>query len=237
MRAYTRQQLKQDKFAETAKGTVSWVVAHRQKLEAGGIAVAVALVVLVGGWYYLEQRDQQASVEIGKALRVYHAPLRMPNAPVQPDFLTFTSAKERAQAAQKEFKAVQDKYPHTRSAEIARYFVGLTALDMGDPGGAEKELKQVAESRNQDLAPLAKFALASVYRTMKRDADALRIYQDLIANPTRSVPKSTAQLELAAMYQEKQQPKEAARIYEQIQKDDPAGPAAEIAASRMANLR
>lgn len=233
---YTRRQLKEDKFAETAKDTFSWAVEHRRKLEAGGIVLAVLLLVVAGGWYYLDARDQEASVQMGKALRIYQAPLRSADAPVQPNFLTYTSAKERATAANKEFRAIFDKYPHTRTAEIARYFAGITAMGMGDTGTAERELKPLAESRNPDLAPLARFALASVYRAAGRDASAIQIYEDLINHPTRSVPKSTAQLELASLYQEKQ-PGEAARIYEQIRKDDPQGPAAEIAAARMASLK
>ena len=36
------------------------------------------------------------------------------------------------------------------------------------------------------------------------------------------MPKSTAQFELAALYETKQQPAEAAKVYEQIQKDEQA---------------
>jgi len=77
--AYTRQQLKQDKFAETAKDTVSWAVEHQRKLATASIAALVALVIVAGGWIYYNQRDQAAGTEIGAALRIYTAPLRPPN--------------------------------------------------------------------------------------------------------------------------------------------------------------
>jgi len=233
--AYTRQQLKQDKFAETAKETVSWAVEHQKTLATVAIAAMVAVVILAGGWIYYNQRDQAASAEIGAALRVYGAPLRSPNAP-KPDYTTFTSAKERAEAARKAFQQVQEKYPHTRAAEVARYFVGVTALDMGDTAGAEKVLQQVAGSGNQDLAALGKFALASVYRAENKDAEAIKLYQELAAHPASTVPKTTAQLELASLYQQKQ-PDEAAKIYTQIQKEDPSSPAAQTAATRLASLK
>ncbi len=233
--AYTRQQLKQDKFAETAKETVSWAVEHQKTLATVVIAAVVAVVILAGSWIYYNQRDQAASAEIGAALRVYGAPLRSPNAP-KPDYITFTSAKERAEAARKAFQQVQDKYPHTRAAEVARYFVGVTSLDLGDTATAGTALQQVADSRTEDLSALGKFALASVYRAENKDAEAIKLYQELAAHPASTVPKTTAQLELASLYQQKQ-PDEAAKLYTQIQKEDPSSPAAQIAATRLASLK
>lgn len=233
--AYTRQQLKQDKFAETVAEQVSWAVEHRKTLVTVGIVAAVAVAVLAGGWLYYNQRDQAASSQIAVALRTYGAPLRPASAPKQ-ESISFTSAKERAEAARKAFQQVEDKYPHTRAAEFARYFVGVTSIDAGDIGDGEKVLQQVASSRNQNLAALGKFALGSVYRTENRDADAIKLYQELAAHPTSTVPKSTAELELASLYQQKQ-PEEAAKIYAQIQKDDPNSAAAQEAATRLASLK
>ena len=233
--AYTRQQLKQDKFAETVAEQVSWAVEHRKTLVTVGIVAAVAVAVLAGGWLYYNQRDQAASSQIAIALRTYGAPLRSASAPKQ-ESISFTSAKERAEAARRAFQQVEDKYPHTRAAEFARYFVGVTSIDAGDVADAKKVLQQVAGSRNQNLAALGKFALASVYRTENRDADAIKLYQELAAHPTSTVPKSTAELELASLYQQKQ-PEEAAKIYAQIQKDDPNSPAAQEAATRLASLK
>ena len=233
--AYTRQQLKQDKFAATAKETVSWAVEHQKTLTTATVIAVAALAILGGGWIYYNQRDQAASAEIGAALRVYGAPLRLPNTP-KPDYVTFTSAKERAEAARKAFQQVEDKYPHTRAAEVARYFMGVTSFDLGDIAGAEKVLQQVAGSRNQDLSALGKFALASVYRSENKTAEAIKLYQQLAAHPAATVPKSTAQLELASLYQEKE-PAEAAKLYQQIQKDDPNSPAAQAAASRLVSLK
>jgi predicted negative regulator of RcsB-dependent stress response len=225
--AYTRQQLKQDKFAETVAEQVSWAVEHQKTLATVAIVAVVAVALLAGGWIYYNQRDLAASSEIATALRTYEAPLRPPNAPKQ-EYMSFTSAKERAEAARKAFQQVEDKYPHTRAAEFARYFVGVTSFEMGDTAGAERILKQVAGSRNENLAALGKFALASVYRAQHKDADAIRLYQELAAHPTSTVPKTTAQLELASLYQQKQ-PEEAVKLYTQIEKDQPNSPAAQAA--------
>jgi tetratricopeptide (TPR) repeat protein len=232
---YTRQQLKQDRFAETAKETVSWAVEHRNKLIVAGIVLAVFLAVVLGGWFYLNGQDQKASVALGTAVGTYSAPLRPPNVPATPNVQSFTSTAQRAEAAQKQFQAVVNQYPHTRSAEFARYFLGLTYRDMGKNSEAEKYLKDVAGGHNQFLASLARFALAGVYAQTNRQADAIKIYQDLIAHPTTTVPKSSSELELATLY-EAQQPAEAARIYEEIRKAEPQSVAAQVANTRLAAI-
>ncbi len=235
MPGYTRQQLKQDRFAETAKETVSWAVEHRNKLIAAGVVLVIILGVVLGVWFYLNAQDQKASVAFGTAISIYQSPLRPPNAPAQPEVRSFPSAAQRAEAAQKEFQAVADKYPHTRSAEFARYFIGLTYRDLGKDSEAEKFLKEVAGGHNQSLASLARFALAGVYAHTNRQADAIKLYENLVSHPTTTVPKTTAQLELATLY-ESQQPAEAARIYQQIRKDEPQSVAAEVAGTRLAAI-
>lgn len=229
MRTTERHQLKHDKFAETAAETYSWAVEHRSKLVYGSVILAVVLAVVLGTIAYTSRQDQQASNALGGAMNIYDAPLRPATMAEQPGMVTFTSAADRAKAAHAEFAKIADQYSHTKSGKVARYFSGLTAKDMGDIVGAEKDLKQVADSGDQDLASLAKLALAGLYRDSNKEQQAIDLYKQLIDHPTRAVAKSTAQLQLAEMYQAKQ-PQEAAKLYEQIQKDDPQSIAAEIAA-------
>lgn len=236
MRGYTRHQLKQDRFAEATKDTVSWAVEHRKKLVTGGVIAGIALLVILGSWYYIQTHNQKADAELAAALRTYQAQLRPANSPPIPDVETFTSAAERAKAANAKFRKVADGYGRTQSGRVARYFVGLTDRDMGDTAGAERELQQVADKSNQDLASLARLALAGIYRDSGRDKDAIQLYNQLINKPTGTVGKATAELELASLYEPKQ-PQEARRIYEQIRKEEPASVAAEVAANRLASLK
>jgi hypothetical protein len=59
----------------------------------------------------------------------------------------------------------------------------------------------------------------------------------LMAKPTRSVGKTTAQMELAELYISTQQPAEAKRIYEQLQKENPASEVAQFAAQKLQTLK
>lgn len=241
MRAQTRHQLKQDRFSratiDVAEATVHWSVEHKSKLITGGIIIVVIAVAGAGAWYYLNQQDQKASIDLSQAVRTLDANLRPEGVPPEPDIPSFASAKERATEAHKHFQTIVNKYPHTRSGEIARYFLGLTSMQMGDNASAERELRSVASSHNDDLSALARFALASVYRNSNRSKEAADLYQKLIEKPTRTVGKVTAQLELAAAYQSDQQPLQAKRIYEQVQKENPASEAAQIASAKLQELK
>ena len=241
MRAQTRHSLKEDRFRgatiEVAERTAHWTVEHRTTLTVGAIVLAVLLLAGFGGWTYLNRQDEKAGVELGQAIRTLETPLRPPGVPEQPGFPSFASAEDRAVAAKKQFQQILDKYPHTRTADMARYFLGVTSADLGDNAAAERDLKDVSSTYNEDLASLAKLALASVYGKENKDAAAIDLYKQLINKPTRTVGKVTAQMELAALYQAKQQPSEAKRIYEQVQKENPASEAGSLATSKLAELK
>jgi len=241
VRAETRHQLKQDRFSRATIGvaekTVHWSVEHQNKLIVAAVVVLVIAGLALGSWYYLNEQDQKASLEFSQAVRTLDTPVRPPNMPPQPDNPSFASIKERATVAHKQFQEIVDKYPHTHAADFAHYFLGLTAADIGDNAAAERELRAVTSYRNADLSALAKFALASVYRNTSRDKQAIDLYKEISAKPTTTVSKATAQMELAATYQSANMPLEAKRMYEQIQKENPASEAAQMASAKLQALK
>ena len=155
VRAETRHKLKQDRFSratiDTAERTAHWSVEHKNKLLiaadcAAGSGCGGGVVVLPGpAGSEGERRD-------GPAVRTLDTPVRPPNMPAQADAPSFASSTERATAAHKQFQGIVDQYPHTHSAEFARYFLGLTAADLGDKTSAERELQKVISSSDGDLA-------------------------------------------------------------------------------------
>jgi len=241
VRAETRHQLKEDRFSratiDAAERTAHWSVEHKNTLIAAGVAVCLIAALVGGSWYYLSQQDQSASVEMSQAVRTLNMPVRPPNMPAQADAPSFASVAERATAAHKQFQAIVDKYPHTHSADFARYFLGVTAADLGDKAAAERELEKVISSANGDVAALAKMALASVYRNSGRSKQAIALYKELVAKPTSTVGKATAELEMAATYQADNQPLEAKRIYQTIQKESPTSEAAQMAGSKLQEMK
>jgi TolA-binding protein len=241
VRAEARRQLKQDRFSkatlQVAEQTVHWSVEHKGKVIAGAIAIVLIVAAVLGGWYYIEQQDEKASVEFTKAVQTLDTQLRPAGMPPQPENPSFASEQERATEAHKEFQAIADKYPHTRAADFAHYFLGVTSASLGDSTAAERELKAVASYHNADLSSLAKMAMASVYRNTGRSKDAIEIYKQLIQSPTRTVGKSAAEVQLAETYQAAGMTAEAKKLYEQIQKESPQSEAAQLALAKLQEMK
>jgi TolA-binding protein len=241
VRAETRHQLKTDAFSRVTIGaaekTAHWSVEHRNTLVVAAIAAVVIVAAVAGGWYYLSAQDEKASFDLAQAVRTQDTPIRPAGAPAQPDFPSFASAKERSDAARKQFQAIVDKYPHTRTADMARYFLGVTAASAGDNTAAESSFKAVASTGNKELASVAKLALAALYGNTNRTKDAVALYQALINQPTASVSKATAQLQLAELYQTSNQPLDAKRLYEEIKKENPGPEAVQIATQKLAEIK
>jgi tetratricopeptide (TPR) repeat protein len=233
VRADVRHQLKQDQIRNA---TVHWTVEHKDSLlRYGGLALLV--VVLAGAaWAYLNHREDQASGLLNQAVRTYNLPLRPAGMAETPEFPSFGSAAERSKKAHEQFMAVANQYSSTRSGEIARYLAGVTEVELGDNTQAERSLQQAADHGNADLAALARMSLAALYRNTGRDTQAIDVYKKVIEKPANAVPKSSAQLQLAALYSSKQQPAEARRLYEQVQKENPGTELGAVAASRIAAL-
>lgn len=237
MRSATRHNLKQNSFAETTVETISWARDHQSKLTAAALALAVIIVLVIGGWAFVNYRNAQANQELSSALLKYNAPIRPAGTPASPVELSYGSGAERAKAANADFASIADKYSFTRNGRIARYFEGITFHDLGDDAAAEKQLQQVAGSWDKETSSLAKLALASVYQDAGKTQQAVDLYKALSEKPTTTVGKTTAQFELANLYENNHQPLEAMKIYEQMQKDFPTSPIGQLASQKLQTLR
>lgn len=232
---YTRQELKQDRLQETAADAMHWSVVHRKNLTMIGIVLAVIVVAAIGGGWYYTYHNEQANNALGTAMLINGAPI-LPKGAAPEQVLTFATIPERAAAAKTSFYDVSSKYGSTRAGRFARYMAGVTEVELGNNKAAEEDFKAVSEVSDQNVANLARFALASVYRDTNREADAIAIYKALSEHPSETVPKVTAQLELAELYTAKQ-PDEAKKIYAQIQKDNPKALAAEVAGQHLKDMK
>ena len=234
---YTRQELKQDKFAASAAEAIHEVAEHRSGIVQ--IVAAVVVLGLIGGgvFWYVTSRQQQASDALGQALVTYNAPVLPPGTPNQGSMITFNSDQERLIASKNAFDAISAQYGWTASGQYARYLAGVSEKELGNYPVAEDQLRALSNSRHKELASLAKYALASVYRAEQRDQDAIGLLQILIEKPTVSVPKANAQFALADIYLSEHQPDKAKVIYEQVAKDDAKSEVGQIAKSHEADLK
>jgi tetratricopeptide (TPR) repeat protein len=226
----TRHALKQDKLVQVARSGASWLGENRSLAIQAGVSLVVVITILVAGLWIYHVRSTAAQLGFGEAMDTYTAPLAQSAEPAPPGEKTFANSNARARAANQQFAAVASRYGMLEAGKNARYFQGITNMEMGQYGPAEAELKEVAGSYDSGLASLAKVALASLYQKTGKTSQAIDLYQQLIAKPTLTVPATAAQLQLAQLY-ETVNPAEAHRLYSQLKSDK--GDAGRIAAQKL----
>jgi tetratricopeptide (TPR) repeat protein len=228
----TRHALKQDKFVNVTTSGLEWIGEHRSHVVAWVVGVALAAAIVVGSLVVYQKREAAANQLLGQAMDIYETPLTQPNQPAEPGMKTYATAADRAKAAYPLYRQAADQYSWLTAGEMARYFAGATELDMGQQSAAEADLEKATHASNGNLAALAKIALANLYAQTGRNAQAVTLFQDVIAHPTTTVPKAEAQLQLAGLY-ETTQPQEARRLYAEIKDQNKETEAGQIAAQKL----
>jgi hypothetical protein len=226
----TRHALKQDRLVEATRTSFGWFQDHRSKVIQASVAAVLLIAIAVAALIVYSKRSAAADLAFGEAMDTYNAPLAQPGQPPTPGEKTFPSAAARATLANRQFVQLADQYGFFEAGKTGRYFAGLTAIDLGQPGPAETYLQKVAGGHDAALGSLAKLALANLYQQLNRNSEAVVLYNQLIAKPTNTVPADAARLQLASLY-EKTNPAEANKIYVQLKSSKTA--AGQIATQKL----
>lgn len=229
----TRHKLKQDNFITTTKHGLEWAGENRRSVITTSILLLAVIVLAVGGVAVYNYRSDAAAAEFGSAMLVYTTAIATPGEPVPSGVKTFPTAAERATAAHAAFAATASKYGMTPAGRNALYFAGLTDIEVGQTASAEAELQKLARSMDKNMAALAKVALASLYHQSGRDAQAIDLYNQLIAKPAETETAGMAKLQLASLYESTGRTDDAKKIYAELKDKDTKGAAGQIAAQRL----
>jgi len=228
----TRHALKKNTFAEAAAGGVSWMSGHRSDFLRWVISAVVIVALCLGVSIYWNVRSTAADKALGSALDVYTSTLVQTGATAA--LGEYTTAEARAKEANREFVAIAHDFSWLPQGTKARYFAGVTYMELGQTGPAETELKAVAGSWNHNMSNLGKLALAGLYRQTNRDSQAIELYDALASKPSTTVSASVAQLNLASLYADQGKQDLARALWGKVKDADKDGEAGSIAAQKLA---
>ena len=93
----------------------------------------------------------------------------------------------------------------------ARYLAATNLLSV-DRNKGIAELSELSRSSNQDVAVLAKYALAQAYEIDGKYDEAAQLYRELAGSGSQVISSETANLRLALVYEKQGKKKEAADI-------------------------
>lgn len=208
----TRKDLKTDKFAVEAEHAFEFLTDHPEQLKKYGSIAVAAIIVIAGIYFYRTHQATAREDALAQAMKLDDAIVS--NNPVPPN-ITFKTQAEKDQARNKAFADLASKYSGSREGAIGGIYTASTAADKGDLATAEKEYKNVVDSAPSDFASLATLSLAQVYHSEGKDADAEKVLNDLIKNPTTLVSKEQATIALADVKM-KSNPAEARKLLEPL---------------------
>jgi len=218
----TRHQLKQDEFKDSIVQIEEYFKKHYKEIINISIIVIVVVGLAGGLRYYTDRQEAAANADLGEALATFRAYVGQPTpGQNEPGGATYATAQEKYRKALQQFDDILNKYkmpPRPKAVAIALYQAGVCQALLGDQPGSIQTLKVASEDHDEEIAAMAKFALAGELAKSGKTPDASKLYQELADRPTLTVPKASALLALADAYRESQ-PAKAREIYERLGKE------------------
>jgi predicted negative regulator of RcsB-dependent stress response len=185
---------KSDEFKQQVWHGIDFLTGHPAEIKKYGAIALAVLVVAAGSYFYVRHQAEAREEALSQALKIDDATV---GANKQAANLYYATQDEKDQATAKAFRDLAAKYPGTQEAAIAKINLGQGDVDRGDMVGAEKEFRDVVDSAPAAYASQAALALAQLYEIEGKTADAEKLLNNLVKNPTVTVSKEEAQIALA----------------------------------------
>jgi hypothetical protein len=128
-----------DPLIERTAKLSDWAKKNQKTVQMVGALLTVALLAIAGTLYYQHKKETDASVVLTKAIEVQRAKIGEPKKDDEEDDQHeqyFKTAELRRDAALKQYREVQSKYPGTGAAILARLAEGSLLLDKKEADGA-----------------------------------------------------------------------------------------------------
>jgi predicted negative regulator of RcsB-dependent stress response len=231
----SRQELKTDQVQEALSHGAEAVLTHKTTLIYAVVVAAIVAGAIFGWRFYSQRQSVKAEAEFGDAMQVYQAPVVAPGQPPLPNEITYSDSAKKFEDALKKFDSLAQRYPRTRSGQLAKYYSALCETHLGQNAQAISTFSEVEHGPDRDFAALARFELAVIYDQTGKPDQAVQLYNQLVANPSVLVPKPVVLLALAEHYSQSN-PSQAIKLYNQIKTEYPDSSAADEADQQLALL-
>ncbi len=230
MARFRRKDLKRDRFVEEVTQQVEFVSGHRRQFLVGGIALVVALAAGTGYWTYNRQRNIASQARLQDAIDLFHG---IVSTESQPGTKTFATEFERIEQVTRALDGIVLDHSGTVAAAGASFYAGLLDQEQGHITEAQSHFEQAARGKGSEYPALARLSLGGLLLE-GGDAKAARTqFQQLVGNPTRTVSRDRATIEVARTFVESD-PERARQILNGIQTEN--GPARSLAAALLKTL-
>jgi TolA-binding protein len=221
MKSIERHKLKENEFARTMVHAREVLDAQKRNITVTLTAVVVALAAFGGFMWWRQAKNSGANEMLASAIAVYDAPVvpiaaPAPGSPAPlPQAGTFTTQREKLQAALPKFREAADRYPNSTPGLVARYHLAgiLAAL------GQYPEV--VNKGSGTIYARTARLGLADAQVAQGKYDNAIQIYTELSRDTTSQMPVDGVLMQLGRAYVRAGRKEEAARTFDRIVQEFP----------------
>lgn len=191
----------EDTVHESIVRLFTFVRENRKKVGVLFLAVIAVMIGIYGGYQYLGNREMQAQVQLAKGLDYLNATVASDatdNPYSKGPLPTFRSDKAKYQAAANEFSSAASGFSFGSVSVVARYYLGLSQLQLGQKQEAIKNLESVAsDSKSHTVGYLAKKLLASAHSDSGNNKGAQAILEGMIRDSKCDLPKEDLSIQLS----------------------------------------
>ena len=191
MAKLSRKNLKKDHFAEEVSEGIGYIAAHRRTVLAGGIALIVAVMAVVGLVRYRTEANTKARQDFQAAMNIVHGVV---SADEKTGFITFATNIEKAMRTEAALTKVSQDHAGRLEGEMARLYLAMSVLEEGNTGEGLEQLEALLNSPDSETASLARKGLADLLTSEKKYDEALKHYEYLVEHPTVTVPREITEL-------------------------------------------
>jgi predicted negative regulator of RcsB-dependent stress response len=175
-----------------------------ENLKKVAVLALILVLVVIGifaGKQYLDRKQIQAQEQLAKGIAFFHASIS-PDATADPyskgGFPAFKSDEAKFKAAAGEFSSIVSGYGYSQISVVARYYLGITQLKLGQTKEAVQNLEAVANnSKERTMRFLAKKILANHYAGTGNPMGARSLIEDMIKDQQCDLPKEDLAIQLS----------------------------------------
>jgi tetratricopeptide (TPR) repeat protein len=214
----TRKEMKKNELATAVHRTVDYAEHHTRGLLMGLGALAVAALVGLGIWAWLQHRGRQANEALAEAMEIYEAPIDPVAAkPDDPDAPSFAGEAERRARAKARFAEVVDDHPWSDAADIAGLFLADIAIAEGDAGRARELWTDFLDEHDGHvLAGETRLNLFSLDRSQGKAEAVAAELEGLLEDAEPPLPQDVLLYQLALTKEQLGRADEATQAYQRI---------------------
>jgi predicted negative regulator of RcsB-dependent stress response len=219
--------LAEDPIHDAILRSVEYVRVQGSKVAAIAAGIVILAFGIYGGIRYIEKKRSEAQYTFAKGLEYFHADVTAgaaANPQGKDPGRTFPSETAKYQAAAKEFAPVASSHINGKLAILARYYLGLTQLQLNQKKEAMQNLESVAgNSSNRTLGFLAKKAIAMNDVNSGNNKEAQQLLSGIIKDPQCDLRKEDLTIQLSRVLVAQGNREEAIKVLREASAQNPFG--------------